>query len=163
MIDVERLVTVGTVLIAVFLLGAACGESQPAPTATPAAQETPWPTLVPSYATQVAEKRSPEVPALPFPNNPDPSECGIPTQWGKDEPAWLTGRYAGEMVQPTVYLYDSHLRFEVTGKAPHGSEVKIELYQGNPVLDYYFVKTVNTDQVQKGWVPAPFLSLEPVE
>lgn len=162
MIKKSRLVAVTTVLMGVLLLSVACGGEQPAPTATPKATETPWPTLVPVYATQIAAERSPDVPALPFPDNPDPTACGIPTQWGLDDPAWLAGRYEGEMVQPTVYLYDSHLRFEVTGKAPHGSEVKILLYQGNPVVDYYLVKTTDTDAPQEGWVPAPFLSFEPI-
>ncbi|MGD1994573.1 MAG: DUF3179 domain-containing (seleno)protein, partial [Anaerolineae bacterium] len=89
----------------------------------------------------------------------DPSQCGIPTPWGKDEPAWLTGYYEGQLIQPTVYLYDSHLRNEVTGTAAHGTEVRILLYQSNPELDYYLVETVDGSD-QEGWVPAPFLSFE---
>ena len=100
-----------------------------------------------------------EVPELPFSDNPDPTLCGIPTPWGSDEPAWLTGYYEVQLIQPTVYLYDSHLRNEVTGAAPDGAEVRILLYQSNPELDYYLVETVDGSN-QQGWVPAPFLSFE---
>jgi hypothetical protein len=100
-----------------------------------------------------------EVPELPFSDNPDPTLCGIPTPWGSDEPAWLTGYYEGQLIQPTVYLYDSHLRNEVTGAASDGAEVRILLYQSNPELDYYLVETVD-GYGQQGWVPAPFLSFE---
>lgn len=40
------------------------------------------------------------VPALPFPDNPDPTQCGIPTVWGLDDPAWISRYYQGEFVQP---------------------------------------------------------------
>ncbi len=101
------------------------------------------------------------VPALPFDDNPDPAQCGIPIQWGKNNQAWLNGVYEGELVQPTVFLYDSHLRKEVTGAVPSGTKVEILLYQQNPVLDFYLVKTTG-ENVQQGWVPAPFLRFEPV-
>jgi hypothetical protein len=121
------------------------------------------PPLDPTYAARIAAERSPDVPDLPFPDNPDPSQCGIPIEWGQDEPAWLNGRYQGEMVQSTVYLYDSHLRLNVTAKAPHGQEVEVLLYQENPVIDYYFVKIKGAEQPNEGWAPAPFLSFTPVE
>ena len=46
----------------------------------------------------------PSVPPLPFADNPDPTQCGIPAPWGKDDPAWITGIYLGEVVQPVVPL-----------------------------------------------------------
>jgi hypothetical protein len=101
------------------------------------------------------------VPDLPFPDNPDPSQCGIPTTWGTDESAWVSGYYQGELVQPTVFLYDSHLRLSIAGAIPSGTEVTIILYQQNPSLDYYMVKTVDSDPPQEGWIPAPLLSFEP--
>lgn len=100
------------------------------------------------------------VPPLPFPDNPDKSQCGIPTPWGRDTLARLDGHYGGQLVQPRVYLYDSHSRARVTGSAPTGSKVKVLLFQQNPVLNYYLVRTVNTGRPQEGWVPAPFLRLE---
>lgn len=103
--------------------------------------------------------RDPDVPDLPFADNPDPNQCGIPVQWGSGGQAWLSGLYEGELIQPTVFLYDSHLRQSVTGFAPHGTEVQVVLFQENPVLDYYFVKTSGE---REGWVPAPFLSFDPV-
>lgn len=107
--------------------------------------------------------RDENVPDLPFEDNPDPAACGIPVNWGQDAPAWLTGYYEEELIQPTVYLYDSHLRLSIKGEAPSGSEVRIILYQQNPTLDYYLVETIGIEPKQEGWVPAPFLSFEPPE
>jgi len=104
--------------------------------------------------------RDPDVPELPFDDNLDPSTCGIPVAWGLDDPAWLTGEWDGELVQPDVLLYDSHARVSITGQAPHGAEVRIVMYQENPVLDYYLVET--PDGTTSGWVPAPFVSFEVV-
>ena len=105
-----------------------------------------------------------EIPDLPFPENPDPSLCGIPTMWGNaNNQAWLTGYYDGKLVQPTVYLYNSHARTEIVTQAAHGTEVEIIMFQANPVLDYYYVKIVNGEPGQdEGWIPEPFLSFEPV-
>ncbi len=104
--------------------------------------------------------RSPDVPDLPFPDNPDPSLCGIPLPWNGQEQAWLTGIYDDELIQPEVLLYNSHLRLDITASAPHGTEVTVILHQANPVLDYYLVDL--PDQAP-AWIPEPFLSFEPVE
>ena len=101
------------------------------------------------------------MPDLPFPDNPDPNQCGIPTSWGTDEFAWVSGYYRGELVQPIVFLYDSHLRLSIVGTIPIGTKVKIVLYQQNSTLDFYLVKTIDFDPPQEGWIPAPFLSFEP--
>jgi hypothetical protein len=106
--------------------------------------------------------RDANVPELPFADNPDPTVCGIPVQWGSDTPAFLTGIYEGEMLQSEVLLYDSHQRFSLTGSAPHGTPVEILLYQENPVLDFYLVKTMGSDP-QEGWIPSPFLSFDPID
>lgn len=106
-------------------------------------------------------ERDPDVPALPFDDNPDPAQCGIPVQWGDNGQAWLSGIWEGELIQSEVLVYNSHLRTSVTGGAPHGTEVQILLFQENPVLDYYFVK-IPGDTPQEGWVPEPFLSFDPV-
>jgi len=107
-------------------------------------------------------ERDPNVPPLPFDDNPDPSQCGIPVQWGDvDNQAWLSGMWEGDLIQREVLVYDSHLRISVTGGAPHGTEVEIILFQENPVLDYYLVR-IPGDSPQEGWVPEPFLSFTPV-
>ncbi|MGQ9850757.1 MAG: hypothetical protein ACUVSU_12000, partial [Aggregatilineaceae bacterium] len=95
-------------------------------------------------------------------DNPDPSQCGIPSQWSGDARAWLNGYYAGELIQPIVFLYESHSRLRISAQAPHGSEVKILLYQHNPVVDYYLVKVVGLEGPNEGWIPEPLLSFEPV-
>jgi hypothetical protein len=110
----------------------------------------------------IAAQRDPAIPDLPFPDNPDPTLCGIPTRWGDGGVAYLTGRYQGEMVQEEVLLYDSHLRLEIAASAPHGSQVSILLFQQNPETDYYFVKIEGAEAPNEGWVPGPFLSFEPV-
>lgn len=107
-------------------------------------------------------ERDPDVPSLPFDDNPDPSQCGIPVQWGEvDNRAWLSGMWEGVLIQPEVLVYNSHLRISVTGSAPHGTEVEIILFQENPVLDYYLVK-IPGESPQEGWIPKPFLSFAPI-
>ncbi len=147
------------ILWAAALLLSACAGAA-APTLTP----TPLPSPTPEVAIVTIE-RDPDVPELPFPDNPDPLQCGIPIQWGNsDNRAWLNGIYEGEMVQPEVLLYDSHLRHSVVTSAPHGAEVEIVLYQPNPVLDFYMVRIVGAEGegLREGWVPAPFLSFQPI-
>lgn len=109
---------------------------------------------------EIPAGRSLDVPDLPFADNPDPSQCGIPVQWTGQETAWLSGVYEGELIQNEVLLYDSHLRLDIAASGPHGAEVTVLMYQPNPVLDYYLVDL--PDQVP-GWIPAPFLSFEPIE
>lgn len=113
-------------------------------------------------AAQLAALRDPDVPELPFADNPDPNQCGIPSQWSGDARAWLNGYYAGELIQPIVFLYESHSRLRISAQAPHGAEVKILLYQHNPVVDYYLVKVVGQEPPNEGWIPEPLLSFEPV-
>jgi hypothetical protein len=62
--------------------------------------------------------------------------------------------YQGQVVEPTVSLYDSHERIHVTGAVPSGTEVQVELYQTNPVLDFYYVREETSAGPQKGWVLA---------
>ena len=57
-----------------------------------------------------------------------------------------------------MLLYDSHVRLSITGRVEHGAEVRIVLFQENPVLDYYLVESL--DGAIEGWVPEPFLSFE---
>lgn len=131
---------------------AACGPQ--APSVNQSVEET--------AVAWIQANRDPDVPPLPFPDNPDPDQCGIPTAWGNNGTAWLTGIYEGELVQPTVLLYDSHSRLSIAAEAPHGAQVQVVLYQQNPVLDYYLVKIEGAPKPNEGWVPGPFLSFEPV-
>lgn len=96
-----------------------------------------------------------KVPVLSFHDNPDPLLCGIPQPDGRR--ATVTGIYAGKLVQPIVYLYDSHSRNQVVGQVYPGTRVEVELRQINPVLNYYFVRTIGVTPTQSGWIPAPFL------
>jgi hypothetical protein len=112
---------------------------------------------------ELAPVRDPDVPELPFADNLDPSQCGIPSQWSGDARAWLNGYYENELIQPVVFLYNSHSRLSITAQAPHGSEVEIILFQDNPVVDYYMVKVVGLEGPNEGWIPAPFLSFDPVQ
>lgn len=102
------------------------------------------------------------VPTLPFDDNPDPAACGIPQPWTSSQNrAWLTGQYRGQLVQPIVYLYDSHLRKQVTASAPSGTEVEIILFQRNPKLNYYYVRLPDTAAGEReAWIPAPFLTFD---
>ena len=140
------------ILAALALIIAACA-AVPAPSAAP----------VITHEAQAALERDPDVPHLPFADNPDPTQCGIPIEWGLDDPAFLSGYHEGELIQPEVLLYDSHLRLRITGTAATGASVRILLFQENPTLDYYMVETLDLEPSQKGWVPAPFLLFEPPE
>ena len=136
--------------VVLVLVASACSSA-----ATTAVPPTPA-----STAAEVALQRDADVPDLPFPDNPDPNACGIPALYGGGT-AWVTGTYQGELVEPTVLLYDSHERLHVTGAVPSGTAVQVQLYQANPVLDFYYVQSDTPSGLQKGWVPAPFLQFSP--
>lgn len=112
-----------------------------------------------AYATSGASPSAgaAEVPTLPFDDNPDPDQCGIPTPLGEGVTATLEGTWQGERVFPEVHLYDGHLRNEVTGMVPSGSTVRLVMYQNNPVLDYWLVRWEGPDGVVEGWAPDPFV------
>lgn len=112
----------------------------------------------------LATQRDPDVPELPFDDNPDPTQCGIPVLWGdSNNQAFLTGIYNGEMIQEEVFLYDSHNRLRIVASAPHGTQVEIEMFQDNPVMNYYKVRIPNAPQGEnEGWIPAAFISREPL-
>jgi len=100
------------------------------------------------------------IPTFVFEDNPDPDQCGIPQPMGSGYTGTLHGSVDGEVVEPMVYLYDSHLRAEVRGQVRAGSVVEVVMVQLNPVLDYYFVRFRAADgRSVEGWVPAPFLDV----
>jgi len=113
----------------------------------------------------IAQNRSPDVPELPFDDNPDPTACGMPEPWGtSNNVAYLNGIYDGEMFQEEVLLYDSHSRLEVVASAPHGTEVEILMFQNNPVMNYYMVRIPSaSDGADEGWIPAALISREPLD
>lgn len=106
-------------------------------------------------------ERDPDVPELPFTDNADPALCGIPQPWSSEAPAYLSGLYDGKLIQPIVFLYDSHLRRSIKAQAPHGAAVQILLAQSNPTLDYFLVKIIGAEPPNEGWAPAPFVVFEP--
>lgn len=146
-------------MLAVLVLLSAWGVAAGAPNSL---AETAGHSTWPGQSTLTLEALPAVAPALPFADNPDPTACGIPVEWLSSAPVWVTGSYAGRLVQPVVYLYDSHLRRAVVGQIPHGGRVEISLSQSNPVLNYYRVRSLDLSPVQEGWVPAPFVSFDPV-
>jgi hypothetical protein len=145
---------IGLLLLVLSLQVTACtATDRGAPTSV--AVETPL-----SEVRTSSIERDVDVPELPFADNPDPNACGIPTPFGNDT-AWVSGIYQGQVVEPTVFLYDSHERLHITGAVPSGAQVQVELYQSNPVLDFYYVDAETPSGPQKGWVPAPFLHFDP--
>jgi hypothetical protein len=147
-------VSIAVAVSVVLTLAAGCSGNKGG-AATPAATEAAI-----SEAAATSVLRDADVPSLPFPDNADPNACGIPTQFG-GYAAWVNGVYQGQMVEPSVLLYDSHERLHITGAIPSGTEVEVQLYQSNPVLDFYFVQAETPGGLQKGWVPAPFLQFTP--
>jgi len=100
------------------------------------------------------------VPELPFDDNPDPDQCGIPQPLGDEVRGTVDGRWEGETLFPDVHLYDSHLRSRVTGTIPTGTRVTVEMFQNNPVLNYWYVRWDGPGGGVQGWIPAPFLTVE---
>lgn len=148
----------GAALALLALLLAACGDGDNSQAGSPAATvEDYGPVAAGSTPVAALGPLPATVPSLPFADNPDPEACGIPREWGRDEPGQVTGIFEGDLIQSVVYLYDSHLRREVVGQIPDGGRVEILLSQSNPVLDYYLVRSLDLDQPQEGWIPAPFL------
>ncbi len=101
----------------------------------------------------------PAPPPLPFADGQDPGPSGTPTAWGGDRPAWATGIYGGRMLGLAVYLYDSPRRTRVVGQVLHRSRIQIlQHLEGAP--GYYFVRSLEMDPVQEGWLPAPLATFE---
>ena len=100
---------------------------------------------------------STDVPELPFDDNPDPDQCGIPQPLGDGVTGVVTGTYEGRLWFEDVHLYDSHLRSAVTGTVPHGSDVRLVMFQNNPVLNYWLVRWEGPDGTVEGWAPDPFV------
>ncbi len=151
-----------SVLFTLSILLAACSFNQSAQEdISPSKTSQDEIDLVSIEATSEALEQFP-VPDLPFPDNADPSQCGIPQAWGSNNNrAWLNGYWDGELIEPTVYLYDSHARNIITAAAPHNTEVQIVLFQSNPTLNFYLVKIPGLPAgLNEGWVPAPFLSFD---
>ena len=88
-----------------------------------------------------ALERDPDVPHLPFADNPDPSAMRHSDSVGTRRSSLFERNLEGELIQPEVLLYDSHLRLSITGAAPTGTAVRVILFQENPTLDYYMVET----------------------
>ncbi len=64
-------------LVVLALVATACGRPPGAPTVTAGDAR-----VVATYAVGTSSR---PVPPLPFADNPDPTQCGIPTPWGKDD------------------------------------------------------------------------------
>ncbi|HEU4742920.1 MAG TPA: hypothetical protein VFS50_15105 [Meiothermus sp.] len=79
---------------------------------------------------------------------------------GRQEPGLARRVLPGRAGPAGGFLYDSHARNRVVGQAKSGTQVCIILFQANPKLNYYFVRTVGLEPVQEGWVPAPFVRLK---
>lgn len=100
------------------------------------------------------------VPELPFPSEQDPLLCGLPQALGAGVTGRVDGYFRGELVEPEVHLYDSHLRRKVVGHLPNGALVIVTMFQDNPVLDFYFVTAETDAGTLKGWIPEEYLDLD---
>ncbi len=95
-------------------------------------------------------------PPLPFADNREPGSGGKTIEWRDDRPAWATGIYGSHILGLAVYLYDSPNRTRVVGQVLHRSRVQILRHQeGEP--GYFFVRSLEMDPVQEGWIPAPLV------
>ena len=149
---------VGSLAVLLALAPAGHAQADPsdaagAPASVSTSGSTPGSTPAPGDA-------STPVPELPFDDNPDPDQCGIPQPLGDAVRGTVDGSWQGEALFPDVHLYDSHLRSRVTGTIPTGTRVKVEMFQNNPVLNYWYVRWDGPDGTVQGWIPAPFLTVE---
>lgn len=150
-------IRLGRLLILPVLTAGLGLAAAPAPPASPAAAPRTTPTAAdPGPAAQAPPETS-DVPDLPFDDNPDPDQCGIPQPLGDGVRGEVSGRWRGELLFGDVHLYDSHLRAEVAGTVPDGSEVQVLMFQNNPVLNYWFVRWEGPEGAVEGWLPEPFL------
>jgi hypothetical protein len=110
----QRVHTVGTrcfpngrvLLLAAAMLATACSPTDARNTAM---QSVAYASSVVTAPSAFVQQRDINVSELPFPDNPDPNQCGIPTLWGGGA-GWLDGTYASKLIEPTVLLYNSHER-----------------------------------------------------
>lgn len=99
-------------------------------------------------------------PNLPFPDNADASQCGLPTLLGNAYTGTLTGVYQGTLTEPQVRLYDSHARARVLAQIQAGTRVRALLLVAGPQLDYLLVRAVMDGKTLEGWVPAPYFQAD---
>lgn len=99
-------------------------------------------------------------PVLPFPDNADSRQCGIPNRLGDTYEGQLSGVYGGQMVEPLVYLYDSHARDQVVARVKSGTKARGVLLVVGPQLNYLLVKTDMNGRTVQGWVPEPFFTTD---
>lgn len=98
-------------------------------------------------------------PPLPFADSQDTDPSGTTIEWRDDRPAWPTSIYEGRVLGLAAYLYDSPRRDRVIGQVLHRSRVQILRHQeGEP--GYYFVRSLEMDPVQEGWLPAPLVTFQ---
>lgn len=95
-------------------------------------------------------------PMLPFPDNADSRQCGIPTPLGAAYEGELTGMYDGQLFEPEVRLYDSHARMRVVARIKAGSRVRGVLLVTGPQLNYLLVEARVGGRPLEGWVPQPY-------
>ncbi len=100
-------------------------------------------------------------PALPFPDNADPRQCGIPTRLGDRYHGTLQGRYHEQLFEPLVRLYDSHSRTRVVATVKSGTPAYGVLLVTGRQLNYLLVKVTRDGRTVEGWVPQPYFRLDP--
>ena len=95
-------------------------------------------------------------PALPFSDNLDLTQCGIPTVLGDEFTGELSGIYGGKLQEALVRLYDSHARAEVVARVWTSTPARAVLRVSGPQLSYLLVKLEVGGQSLEGWVPEPY-------
>ncbi|GHF65532.1 hypothetical protein HNQ07_004737 [Deinococcus metalli] len=69
-------------------------------------------------------------PALPFPDNPDANQCGLPVLLNAR--GTVTGTYQGHVYEQVVRLYDSHARQHVVALVPRNTPAHALLMVSGP-------------------------------
>lgn len=110
--------------------------------------------LVPALFSVILTLTDLHRPELPFTDNPDANQCGLPVQLNVR--GVLRGVYQGRMYEPQVRLYDSHARLKVVALVESGTPGRALLQVSGPRLNYLLVRVQVKGKTLEGWVPAPY-------
>lgn len=97
-------------------------------------------------------------PALPFPDNPDANQCGLPVK--VNARGTISGMYQGRTYEPQVRLYDSHARLKVLALVPGGTSGLALLQVSGPRLNYLLVRVQVQGKTLEGWLPEPYFKTQ---
>lgn len=95
-------------------------------------------------------------PVLPFSDNPDTNQCGLPVILNTR--GTVTGTYQGRVYEQPVRLYDSHARQGVVALVPQNTPARALLLVSGPRLNHVLVQLRVNARTVEGWLPDPYFT-----